>query len=74
MLRFDSAQQLNEWLTSKGIDTAHWGKGEAKSAIQLWAEITSGESQIEDNPPLRVVNVVDVTVYNGNKVLVVHQS
>jgi len=62
-------RQLDQWLIAKGIDTAIWGTGAAKPVEDLWTEIVNGESRIEDDPPLRVVHVVNVIIRDGNRVL-----
>jgi hypothetical protein len=72
--KIESIQQLEIWLTSKGIDTSQWGTGAAKSLQDLWNEIASGDAYLEDNPPQRVLNIVDVVVHCGNRVLVEHEQ
>lgn len=62
--------QLNEWLNSQDINTAAWGLGEAKTVENLWAEIVEGETQLQDNPPLRVVQIVNVIIRRGDYLLV----
>lgn len=69
MLTFENINQLNEWLTSKGIDTTQWGQGDAKSVENLWAEIGQGESQLQDEPPLRVVRMVNLIIRDGPRIL-----
>jgi hypothetical protein len=70
MLTFKSTADLKAWLDSKGIDTSCWGTGGAKSVENLWAEIIEGESQIQDEPPLRLVRMVKVIIRNGKRILV----
>ncbi len=53
-----------------GIDTSRWGTGVAKSVNDLWAEIIHGDSVLESSPLLRVVQVVNVVIRSGNKVLI----
>ena len=69
MHNFETIDQLNQWLTSKGIDATQWGTGGAKSVENLWAEIVEGESQIQDEPPLRLVQMVKVIIRDGNRIL-----
>ncbi len=66
----NDATELNLWLNEHEIDTSFWGVGVAKSVEDLWAEITSGESVLLAAPPLRVVQVVNVIIRNGNKMLI----
>jgi len=69
MYKPENIHQLESWLISKVVNIAQWGTGAAKSVQDLWNEIASGESQLEDNPPQRVVEVVDVIVRAGNRIL-----
>ncbi len=70
MLKFETIDQLNDWLTAKGIDTTCWGSGGAKSVENLWSELAEGESQLQDEPPLRLVQIVNVLIRAGNRLLV----
>jgi len=70
MIKFESISQLRNWLEMNGVDLECWGQGDSKSVEDLWQEITSGETQIQENPPLRVVHVVNIIVRNGDKILV----
>jgi hypothetical protein len=70
MLKFETIDQLNDWLTAKGIDTTCWGSGGAKSVENLWCELAEGESQLQDEPPLRLVQIVNVLIRAGNRLLV----
>jgi hypothetical protein len=72
--KIESVQQLETWLASKGINTSQWGTGAAKSLQDLWNEITSGDAQVEDEPPRRVLNIVDVNVHSGNKFLLEYEQ
>lgn len=65
-----SSEQLNQWLTERGIDTSVWGQGVAKSVEDLWTEIVNGESLLEPEPLRRVVQVVNVIIRKGDKVLI----
>ncbi|MFN8456945.1 MAG: NUDIX domain-containing protein, partial [Anaerolineae bacterium] len=58
------------WLTSKSIDTTEWGCGVTKSVENLWSEIIAGETELQDEPPLRLVRIVQVLVYQRDKTLV----
>ena len=46
-----------------------WGSGEAKGIDALWNEILDGESSIEDRPFLRVVEVVQLVIRSGDRIL-----
>jgi hypothetical protein len=74
LYKIESLHQLTAWLISKGISTAQWGMGAAKSLPDLWNEIAIGDAYLEDNPPQRVLNIVDVVVHCGNRVLVEHEQ
>lgn len=62
MLQFTNEKTLQAWLVSSGIDMSIWNTGEAKSLTNLWGEVNSGETQLQDNPPTRKVNVVQVII------------
>lgn len=70
MTQFNNPTVLKKWLLEKGIDISSWDKGEAKSVENLWDEVTSGEITLRDNPPLRVVQVVQVIIRRGNQLLI----
>lgn len=70
MKPFSSEQALRMWLAEKGIDTSQWGKGAAKSVANLWQEIMNGDTRLQDKPPLRLVQVTEVVIRDGDKVLV----
>lgn len=70
MIHFENIHQLHTWLTSKGLDMTHWGVGAFKSVENLWAELVAGESQIQDEPPLRLVQIVTVIIRDGQHILV----
>lgn len=70
MLQLETIAQLKAWLDSKGIDISRWGVGGAKSVENLWAEIVEGETEIQDNPPLRLVRLVNVIIRQGDRMLV----
>ncbi len=70
MSNFRSQLDLRQLLISKGIDISKWGTGEAKSLDDLWNEIIAGDSSIQDEPLLRIVDVVQIIIRSGDKVLV----
>jgi hypothetical protein len=51
----------------KGLPIHDYGRGEAKTIEQLWQELHSGESALEeaqDGKPLRSVSIVSVIIRN----------
>lgn len=66
----DGPEALAAWLAANGMDLARWGTGAAKRVRDLWAEIARGESQLQQDPPLRRVAAVVVLVRRGDRVLV----
>jgi ADP-ribose pyrophosphatase YjhB (NUDIX family) len=70
MLHFETIDQLKTWLASKGVDTSQWGVSGAKSVENLWAELVARETEIQDDPPLRLVRLVNVIIRQGDRILV----
>lgn len=68
--QFEELEQLLNWLEGQGIETRSWGKGAYKSTQNLWDEYTAGDITFEENPPLRVVQVVQVLVLQDGARLV----
>ena len=66
---FEYINELIIWLNQRNIDTSLWGEGNAKSIIHLWDEIVSGEVVLMDDPPRRIVNVVQVVIRRERQVL-----
>lgn len=62
--------ELEAWLAAAGIDTRPWGSNNAKTIADLAREIANGESTLQDDPPRRVVHVVQVVIPRGECVLV----
>jgi hypothetical protein len=69
VINFGDIDELSAWLTAKGIDVSRWRSAGRKSVANLWDEIANGEAYIQDDPPLRVVNVTQVIVRKGNRFL-----
>ncbi len=69
MKQFQNAQELQQWLHAVNIDTSFWGGGSAKTIENLWDELVSGEIAIQENPPLRLVNVVQILIRKGKQLL-----
>lgn len=63
---FGSPAELEQWLRQQGIDPGRW----RKSVAHLWTELTAGESQLQANPPLRFVQVVQIIIRRGQKQLI----
>jgi 8-oxo-dGTP pyrophosphatase MutT (NUDIX family) len=70
MNNFFDIQALQVWLEQRRVALAEWGRGSSKSLGSLWAELQSGESELADNPPRRIVSVVQVIIRRGDHVLV----
>jgi hypothetical protein len=68
--RFRTITDLAAWLDIQGIPRDAWGRGEAKTLADLWAEYESGETAFEDDPPARRVAVVQLRLRRAGKVLV----
>lgn len=66
---FKYINELVAWLNQYNIDTSLWGEGNAKSVIHLWDEVSSGEVILMDDPPRRVVHVVQVVIRRNRQVL-----
>jgi hypothetical protein len=67
--QFQSSKELAHWLTARGIDLTQWGRDGAKTLENLWDEYASGEVAFHDDPPLRIVEVVQVLIRRGKHVL-----
>ena len=63
-MKIKNAEQLENLLIANGIDFALWGQGNAKYVIDLWNEMISGESIIQENPLIRLVAVVQIVIRN----------
>lgn len=70
MPNISDIRELKEWLIVNGIDISGWGKGGKKSIENLWDEFANGDIQLLNNPPSRVVNVVEVSILRGDSVLI----
>lgn len=67
---FQSIAELEAWLEERGVDLAAWGQGEAKQTADLWSEYASGEAWFQDDPLLRVVEVVQVIIRRADAILI----
>lgn len=70
MREFQTQAELAAWLASSGIDLSGWGSGAAKGLADLWHEYRTGETRFEDDPPARVVEVAQVIIRRGERVLI----
>jgi len=68
--QFADIQALEAWLKKYGIKYEAWGANNSKSIGNLWQELEAGDVQLKDNPPLRVVNVVQVIILRDSHILV----
>lgn len=69
MKAIQSKDQLQTWLDQANIHTALWGEGNAKTVSHLWDELVEGEARLQDNPPLRLVDVVQIIIRRGKQIL-----
>lgn len=68
--QFTDIHALETWLSHYGIDFKVWGENSSKSLNHLWQELQAGEVQLKENPPLRLVEVVQIIIRRGAMVLV----
>lgn len=68
--RFPSIHVLETWLQKNGIQYNAWGKENSKSLRNLWQELEAGEVQLNESPPLRVVEVVQIIIKRDDTILV----
>ncbi len=69
-MNFTSIQDLRAWLADKKIDTTLWCHLEGtKTILHLWEEIVAGETCLQDEPPLRIVDAVEIIIRQGDRVL-----
>lgn len=60
---FEQVEGLASWLTNLGLATEQWGKNGSKSVQDLWLETSRGESQIQLDPPRRIVHVAVARIF-----------
>jgi ADP-ribose pyrophosphatase YjhB (NUDIX family) len=68
--QFANIRALKTWLEKYEINYQAWGNSNSKSLHNLWQELEAGEIQLKDNPPLRVVDVVQIIIRRGDLILV----
>lgn len=64
-----TASNINAVLTSFGVDLTLWGKGNAKTVVDLTQEIVDGECylRIDDKGIARMVNIVKMYINDLNR-------
>jgi len=62
--------ELETWLVAARIDTSNWGHNNAKTVADLAREVANGESTLHVDPPRRVVQVVQVSLWRDERVLI----
>lgn len=67
--KFSRIEELKEWLSRFGVNTAVWGKEGHKSVNNLWQELQKQDAILQETPPMRRVNVVQILVRRGNRLL-----
>ncbi len=68
--QIDSLQDLESWLSKNQIDYKDWGTLQSKTIENLYEEIVKGECRLQDDPPIRVLSVVQLLIRQGDNVLV----
>lgn len=68
--KFPTIHVLETWLQKNGIQYDAWGKENNKSLHNLWQELEAGEVKLNESPPLRVVEVVQIIIGQDGKILV----
>lgn len=68
--QIDNQADLASWLAASGIDVTAWGQGTTKSVANLWDEFVKGEMSLQNSPPLRIVQVVQVIIRQGDRILI----
>lgn len=64
-----SVIDLTNWLRKHGMPVEDYRKDQAKTVEQLYSEILSGEARLEENPPLRILNLVGIILEQNDKIL-----
>jgi len=68
--QFTDIHALEVWLEKYKINYKKWKNSNSKSLQNLWQELEAGEVQLKDNPPLRVVDVVQIIIRRDDLMLV----
>ena len=64
-----SEEALRRWLARQQIDASSWGHDGAKRPSDLWEELRSGDCQLQEDPPLRVIKLVEIIIRRGERIL-----
>jgi ADP-ribose pyrophosphatase YjhB (NUDIX family) len=70
MKEFEQLQDLAQWITAIGVDLSQWETGDSKTIENLWTEYVSGEIVFQNDPPQRVVRVVQIIIGRDGQILV----
>ena len=70
MQEFKQLTDLVNWLTTNDVALAFWGTENSKTVENLWDEYVGGEVSFQDDPPLRIVEVVQLIIGRDDKILV----
>lgn len=68
--QFADIHALAAWLDEHEINYEAWGQSGSKSLVYLWQEIEAGEVYLQNSPPLRVVDVVQIVIRHEGYILV----
>lgn len=66
----ETQKQLLEALQNGGVNLSRWGQGNAKTVLDLWHEIISGEVTLCTDPLVRRLQIVTVNIRRGTTQLV----
>lgn len=70
MEAFKELDDLACWLSAAGVDLSLWRSGTSKTLANLWEEYQRGEVLFRNNPPVRMVEVVNVRVTRDDLLLI----
>lgn len=69
MKEFNKLQDLAYWLDNIGVDVSQWTANASKTIENLWDEYVNEDVSFQDDPPLRIVQVVQVIASHQDKIL-----
>lgn len=67
---FETLNDFEKWLAASGISTVKWGEGQTKTVQHLWQEWLNGEFAFQNDPPMRLINVLQLQVQRDGQQLV----
>ncbi|HSM26419.1 MAG TPA: NUDIX domain-containing protein [Anaerolineaceae bacterium] len=70
LANISSIEELEKWLSDQKIELHLWNCGNAKSLENLFNEIIEGDCSIQLNPPMRIINAVQVLIFRSQSLLV----